>query len=262
MKLFKNPLWLIGALGAAIVVIGGLGVGVVYFVVFPGSAPKPLALSTATSTPAASTSASASTSTSGSISASGSTSASSSASPGAGTWTVASGSVAGYRVREQLAFIGAPSDAVGRTSSITGSFTLAQSATGGTVTAASFTVDVSTLTSDRSMRDQRIHSIGLESDRYPTATFKVSNPISLPSTAGNGQTFHVSATGQLTIHGVTQTVTIPIDARLNGSQIELAGSITFPFSQFGMTPPSIGGFVTVQDNATMEFQLVLTGQGS
>jgi polyisoprenoid-binding protein YceI len=248
MKLFKNPLWLIAALGAAILVIGGLGVGVVYFVVFPSSAPKPLALSTATPTATSTQSASASASASGATS------------PGAGTWTIASGSVAGYRVREELAFIGAPSDAVGRTSSITGSFTLTQSATGGAVAAASFAVDVGSLTSDRSMRDQRIHSIGLESDRYPTATFELVSPISLPSTAGNGQTFHVSATGQLMIHGVTQTVTIPIDARLNGSQIELAGSITFPFSRFGMTPPSIGGFVTVQDNATMEFQLVLTQQ--
>jgi polyisoprenoid-binding protein YceI len=163
--------------------------------------------------------------------------------------------VAGYRVREQLAFVGAPSDAVGRTSSITGSMSLAQTATGYTVTAATFTVDVSTLTSDRSMRDQRIHSIGLQSDRYPTASFKLTTPIALPATASNGQTAQISAIGDLTIHGSTQSVTIPMQAKLSGSQIEAAGSITFPFSQFGMTPPNIGGFVSVQNNATMEFQL-------
>jgi len=84
----------------------------------------------------------------------------------------------------------------------------------------------------------------------------------LPAEAAAGQTIHVSATGALTLHGVTKTVTIPIDARLNGSKIELVGSITFPFSQFGMTPPSIGGFVTVQDNATMEFQVVLAQLGA
>ena len=39
--------------------------------------------------------------------------------------------------------------------------------------------------------------------------------------------------------------------------IEVVGSITFPFEEFGMTPPSIGGFVSVQDNATMEFDLHL-----
>ncbi|HEX9549280.1 MAG TPA: YceI family protein, partial [Acidimicrobiales bacterium] len=95
-----------------------------------------------------------------------------------------------------------------------------------------------------------------------TATFKLTSPIQLTADATSGQTIHVSATGDLTIHGVTKSVTIPIDARLTGSKIELVGSITFPFSDFGMTPPSIGGFVTVQNNATMEFQLLLTRQGA
>ena len=37
-----------------------------------------------------------------------------------GTWNVAPGSVAGYRVREKLAALPATSDAVGRTESVTG----------------------------------------------------------------------------------------------------------------------------------------------
>jgi polyisoprenoid-binding protein YceI len=234
---------LIAAIVAGALVLGAAGVGILYFVVFAGSAPQKLALSSPT--PSASGSATSQAST-----------------PAAGTWTVASGSVAGYRVREQLASLAAPSDAVGRTSAITGTFTLTQSTSGYAVTAASFGVDVTKLTSDQSRRDQRIHSQGLESDRYPTATFQLTSPIALPADATSGQTIHVSASGDLTIHGVTKTVTIPIDARLSGSQIELVGSITFPFSQFGMTPPSIGGFVTVQNNATMEFQLMLSRQGA
>jgi polyisoprenoid-binding protein YceI len=233
----------IAAAVAGALVLGAAGVGILYFVVFAGSAPQKLALSSPTP------------------SASGSSAIPASA-PGAGTWTVAPGSVAGYRVREQLASLSAPSDAVGRTSAITGTFTLTQSASSYTVTAANFSVDVTTLTSDQSRRDNRIHSQGLESDRYPTATFKLTTPIALPATAAAGQTITISATGALTIHGVTRTVTIPIDARLSGSQIELVGSITFPFSDFGMTPPSIGGFVSVQPNATMEFQLKLAYSGA
>jgi polyisoprenoid-binding protein YceI len=143
---------------------------------------------------------------------------------------------------------------------VTGTLTLTHSASGYTVTVASFNVDVSKLSSDQARRDQRIRSQGLESDRYPTATFQLATPIALPPEAASGQTINVSATGALTLHGVTKTVTIPIAARLTGSKIELVGSITFPFSQFGMTPPSIGGFVSVQDNATMEFQLLLAQQ--
>jgi len=224
--------------------LGAAAVGVTYFVVFAGSSPQKLALSSPTPT------------------ASGSPRATASAGAGAGTWTVTSGSVAGYRVREQLASLPAPSDAVGRTSSITGSVTITQSGSSDTVAAASLTVNVNTLTSDRSMRDQRLHQMGLESDRYPTASFVLTTPIALPTGATSGQVVNVSATGQLTIHGVTKTVTIPIQARLSGSQVELAGSITFPFSEFGMTPPSIGGFVTVQDNATMEFDIKLAPQGA
>src|SRR2546423_7530801 len=233
----KNRRTLIAAIIGGALILGAAGVGILYFVVFAGSSPQKLTLSS----PAPSTSAS----------------TSPDSSTGAGTWTVGSGSQAGYRVREKLASLSAPSDAVGRTTAVTGTLTLTQSASVYSVTAADFTVDVSKLTSDQSRRDQRIHSQGLQSDRYPTATFKLTAPIALTTDAASGQTVHVSATGDLTLHGVTRSVTIPIDARLTASKIELVGSITFPFSEFGMTPPSVGGFVTVQNNATMEFQLLL-----
>jgi polyisoprenoid-binding protein YceI len=168
---------------------------------------------------------------------------------------VSSNSVAGYRVREKLAFLPAQSDAVGRTSDIAGSLSAAPSGNGLSVTAATFKADVRTLKSDRSMRDERIHSFGLQSDQYPTAGFKLTQAIALPAGALHGQVVHVHATGLLTIHGTTRSVTIPITARLTGNQIETVGSITFPFTEFGMQAPSIGGFVSVENHATMEFDL-------
>ena len=238
----NNRRTLIAAIVGGALLLGAAGLGIIYFAVFAGSSPQKLALSSPTPSTSASTSPD--------------------SSAGAGTWTVGSGSQAGYRVREKLAALSAPSDAVGRTTEVTGTLTLTQAASGYSVTAADITVDVTKLSSDQSRRDQRIHSQGLESDRYPTATFKLTSPIALTADATSGQTVHVSATGDLTIHGVTKSVTIPIDARLTGSTIELVGSISFPFSQFGMTPPSIGGFVSVQNTATMEFQLLLTRQGA
>jgi polyisoprenoid-binding protein YceI len=235
--MLKSRRGLIAAALAGALALLAIGVAIIYFVVFPSSAPAKLALGTSPATP----------------------STTSAASPGtsdaSGSWTVTSGSQAGYRVRETLAFVGAPSDAVGRTSSVHGTMTVAQAGSAYTVSAASLTVDVNTLTSDRAMRDQRIHFMGLQSDQYPKATFVLSSPIQLPSSAASGQTVTVSAAGQLTIHGVTRAVTIPLQARLTGSQIQVAGSITFPFSEFGMTPPSIAGFVSVENNATMEFAI-------
>jgi hypothetical protein len=174
-----------------------------------------------------------------------------------GSWKLGSGSVAGYRVREKLGFLPAQSDAVGRTSAITGKASLTESNSAVTVTAASFVVAVNTLRSDRSMRDDRIHTIGLQSDQYPRATFKLSTPVSLPASALTGHVVHVSATGVFNIHGTSKQETVPLQMSLSSSAIQAAGSLTFPWSEFNMTAPSVGGFVNVTNKATMEFDLHL-----
>ncbi len=230
------------AIVAAILALAVIGFLLIYFVLFPTSSPKPFTLSTPTSAAAGSSS--------GTTSGSGATIA--------GRWTVAPASQAGYRVREQLAFLPAESDAVGRTSQISGSATFHRSGSAVTITAARFTVAVNTLTSDRSMRDEKIHTIGLESDRYPTAAFVLTAPLTIPASVLSGHVAHVSATGALTIHGTQRQETIPLEMTLTGTTVAAAGSITFPWSAFHMTAPSIGGFVTVTDRATMEFDLRLT----
>jgi polyisoprenoid-binding protein YceI len=227
--------WLLSAL-AGVVAVGAAGVLFIYFVLFSHSAPAPLALTV----PPATT---------------GSPALASTEIPG--TWTVASKSVAGYRVRERLAFLSAPSVAVGRTSQITGSATITGSGTALTVSAASFTVNVESLTSDQGMRDSHIQSLGLESAQFPQAKFVLSTPVALPANATTGAEITVSLQGALTIHGTTKTVTIPTKARLTGSDIEVVGSITFPWGEFNMQAPNVDGFVTVDSTATMEFDLFL-----
>ena len=134
----------------------------------------------------------------------------------AGRWVVAPGSVVGYRVREQLGFLPAPD---GR-------------------------------------RDRRMASIGLQTAQFPTAAFSAQGPIAVPATSVSGATATVSASGQLTIHGVTKTMTIPLQVRRDGGQVDIAGSLRFAFSDFGMTAPNVGGFVTVQSDPTLELRLL------
>jgi polyisoprenoid-binding protein YceI len=174
-----------------------------------------------------------------------------------GTWSIAPDSVVGYRVREKLASLSAESDAVGRTSSITGSATIVSS--GGTlsVTAAEFTVDMTTIASDRRMRDNRLRTDGIQTDSFPTSTFKLTSPIAIPSNAVTGAEFDATLHGDLTLHGVTRTVDLPARAQVNGSLIQVLGTLTFPFSDFGINAPNIGGFVSVQDQGTLEFQVNL-----
>lgn len=67
----------------------------------------------------------------------------------------------------------------------------------------------------------------------------------------------VDATGDLTLHGVTKNVTIPLEVRTTDSSVEAVGKLTFPWGDFGMTAPSVAGFVNVENEATMEFDLKL-----
>ena len=174
-----------------------------------------------------------------------------------GSWTIAEGSVAGYRVRERLASLSADSDAVGRTNGITGAATIAAAGGAMSLTDASFTVDMTSLASDRPMRDNRLRRDGIETDVYPTSTFKLTQPVALPADATSGTPFDVTLHGDLTLHGVTKTVDIPAKAQLNGSQIQVVGSLSFPFSDYQINAPNIGGFVAVQDQGTLEFQVNL-----
>ena len=175
----------------------------------------------------------------------------------AGTWRAAAGSEAGYRVREKLAALPAKSDAVGRSPAVTG--TVKVDAAGGSIVAsnASFKVDLTKLASDESRRDNRIRTDGLQTNTFPEATFVSTGSITLPAATTSGQAVKTQAQGDLTLHGVTKRVTIPLDVRFTGGKGELVGSLGFPMSDFNITPPSIGGFVTVDPDATLEFKLVL-----
>ncbi|MEA2614063.1 MAG: hypothetical protein QOI52_2022 [Chloroflexota bacterium] len=175
-----------------------------------------------------------------------------------GTWTIGADSVVGYRVRERLASLSADSDAVGRTSSITGTVTIAGSGSTMTVSKADFSVDMTTLASDKSMRDNRLRSQGIETDTFKTSTFNFTQPVALPAGAATGSAVDVTLHGDLTLHGVTKTVDIPAKAQVNGNLIQVQGSLSFPFSDYNIVAPNIGGFVTVQDNGTLEFLVNLT----
>lgn len=195
----------------------------------------------------------------GSAAASGSAGPGTASTPAAltGTWSIADGSVVGYRVREQLGGVSALTDAVGRTSAVTGSATVEASDATVRVTAAAFEADVTQLQSDRSMRDRRLHTMGIESDTYPSATFTLTDPLDVPAVALAGSAVDVALTGDLTIHGVSRNVTITGQAQMSAGRIAVAASLTFPFSDFGMTPPNIAGFVSVQNDATLEVLLSL-----
>lgn len=179
-----------------------------------------------------------------------------------GTWTVDdtigsfadfTSSFAGFRVQEELAGIGAKT-AVGRTPDVTGSMTI----DGTTITKAGFEVDMTTLTTDSGLRDNAIRNQAIETSRFPTATFTLTKPIVLGSIPAEGQETRVDATGDLTLHGVTRSVTIPLTAKRQGDVIAVVGSLEVPFSDYSINKPSAAAVLSVDDKGVMEVQLFLT----
>jgi polyisoprenoid-binding protein YceI len=172
----------------------------------------------------------------------------------AGTWSVTGDSQAGYRVRERLASLSAESDAVGRTSDVSGSITLESDGTITTLTAGTLTVDTTTIASDEDRRDNRLRTEGLQTDTYPTATFTISEPVEIPASAIEGTAADVTLVGDLELHGVTKSVAIPAQAQLVNGTIQVAGSITFLLSDFEIVAPNVGGFIiSIADEGALEF---------
>ena len=234
------PRWAKLAIAAFIVVVvGAVGGPYVYIHFVEGKAPAPLSVNTSTS-PAAATSP-------------GTTSSSATSSSSVdGTWSVGSGSVVGYRVHETL--FGQSNTATGRTSSVTGSLTVA----GDTVTSGSFSADLTSVASDKSQRDHQFQGRIMNTATYPTATFKLTQPIALGSEPADGVTVTKQATGDLTLHGVTKSITFAVSVKKSGSTIADSGSVPIVFADYNIANPSFAGTVTTEDHGTLEFLLNFT----
>jgi polyisoprenoid-binding protein YceI len=227
----SHKAWKIVAIVAAVVVVLVVAIPFAYIHFFSGSTPAKLSISN--------------TGSSGT-----STTLGAATAPLDGTWTVTSGSQAGYRVNEVL--FGQSTTAVGRTSSVTGQLVIA----GDQMSSASFTVDMTTVHSDKSQRDEQFQGRIMQTSQFPHATFATTAPITLSPVPTNGQTIQVSAMGNLTLHGVTKAVTVPLTTRRSGNVIQVSGSIPVIFADYDIANPSAAGLVTTEDHGTVEFLLV------
>ncbi len=166
-----------------------------------------------------------------------------------GNWTATQESQFGYRVEEVLA--GVNTTAVGRSNQLTGSMTV----DGTTVPAVDMEVQVATITSDESKRDENFRGSVMNTSEFPTATFHLTTPIELGSIPAEGQQITATATGDLTLHGVTNPVTFDVTAQASGGKIGVLGSIPILFTDYGIQNPSYGP-VKTHDDGLLEFVLV------
>jgi polyisoprenoid-binding protein YceI len=169
-----------------------------------------------------------------------------------GSWKIAPGVdvFVGYRMTEQFAGDVVHKTAVGRTPSVDGTMTIA----GSKVTATDVTAQMQDLSSNRAARDNYIHEHGIESDKFPTSKFALSKPVALPAGLQPCTKVNVSAVGKLTLHGVTKTITVPLEAQWDGAKVTAVGNVPIVLADYNIEPPHTS-VVKVDDHGSLDVSL-------
>jgi polyisoprenoid-binding protein YceI len=97
-------------------------------------------------------------------------------------------------------------------------------------------------------RDRRMKNEILETAKYPLILFKL--------TKLEGVEPDLRVTGELTIHGVSHELSVPMHLKINGDEVSAGGKFVVPYVEWGMKDPSNFLF---RVNKTVEIELVAQG---
>ena len=153
---------------------------------------------------------------------------------------------AGYRVGEELSGIGT-TDAVGRTPAVSGTLEIA----GTTVMTAAVEVDLTTVVSDRPQRDGLVRR-ALDTQQFPAARFELTEPVTFEALPAAGESVTATVAGSFEIHGVSQPVTVTLDATWIEGVVIVGGTFEIRFEDYGISPPRAPIVLSVEDTGTVE----------
>jgi len=167
-------------------------------------------------------------------------------------------SLARYRVREQLAGINFPSDAVGTTKNFTG--TVYGKMDGTILPESKFRVDLRTLLSDDDRRDNFVRMAVLNTRNFPFAEFvpKQVKGLPFPLPASGDAKFQLI--GDLTIRDVTKSVTWDVEGKINGGEGTGIAKTNFNFAYFNLSQPRVPMVLSIQDDIKLEVEGVIRRQ--
>lgn len=166
---------------------------------------------------------------------------------------VTSGSRAEYRVREQLARLNFPNDAVGATESVSGAIVV--NADGSFAPDSKLTVDMRSLKTDEPKRDGFVRENTLETSRYPNAEFvpKRHKGMPMPLPASGSATFQLI--GDMTLHGVTTEQAWDVAASFAAAAVTAKATARFNFAKYKITVPRVFGLLSVDDDIRLELNV-------
>jgi polyisoprenoid-binding protein YceI len=147
-------------------------------------------------------------------------------------------------IQALLNIAGIDNTAVGRTSQVTGEVDLSRDLS---IARLQVTANLRTLSSDSSLRDDRIRNEFLESNRYPNAIFTAIGVTTVSAAYTTGQEALFDVPGQLTVREISNPFTLKVKGKLSGTTLSGSGSGTLRMKDYGFDPPEIAGAIKVNE---------------
>ncbi|HEV8670397.1 MAG TPA: YceI family protein [Candidatus Limnocylindria bacterium] len=163
-------------------------------------------------------------------------------------------SLATIRVREQVAAIPAPGDAILTTRAFSGAVVLLPD--GAFASGSAFAADLDTLKSDEPLRDEWIKFNTLNTRVYPRAEFTLLRVIGLPLPLASQGEWAAALEGTMKIHGVERPLSWPVQVTRSAGEVRVRGKTEFVFGDYGMAVPANRLILSVVDNVRLEVDLV------
>jgi len=145
----------------------------------------------------------------------------------------------------------------GKTSDVTGSIT-ADPANPATSTV-QIVININSLDTGNGLRNKEMRERYLETNKFGTAAFK-SVSVTGPASIAPNQPADISVTGDMTLHGVTKRMTIPVRVVLiPDGRIHATSSFKIHMPDFGISVPH-NILVTVNDDVPVRLDVWATGK--
>ena len=171
-----------------------------------------------------------------------------------GNWRATTGSYTGYTVTTTVVLLGRET-ITGRTSAVTGSAQIRLVDGRERLVSSRFTADLRAATTGRLIYDRQANAI-FDTATYPTGTFVLVTPLSLPSAATIARGVAVTLVGNLTMHGVTRRVTVPVRVAGSTTRFTVTGSSAVRLTDYRIPLVAAGGLARADDRATIDFRVV------
>lgn len=220
----------------------------------PTTAPASGSVSATSVAPAASTTASGTTASAGAATAPASSAVAAKAPAGASSYSITSDkSEAKVTVNEKFVSAPLPSDAVLTTNAIQGQLFLGPDTK--PVEGAKILVDLRTLKSDKTQRDNYIRTNTLQSDQFPLAEYVITGVDGWTGPLKEGQQSTFKILGNMTIHGVTKPIVFDTVATMQGGTVTGTAKAAFKFQDFGLSAPSLAT-LKADENIKLDLSIV------